>query len=432
MTRQDGKLAIYRLVGDFEKNECQYMSKNFQETEARDRFIDPFFTALGWDFYQTNIAKKFWDVHREFSQRVNSTTKKPDYAFRVKEGIKYREKFFVEAKAPWVDLTGNDPVFQAKRYAFSSHGKTPVVILTDFQTLRVYNGLEKPVYENPLQGLVKRFDLDYHVYLDKWDAIWDVFSKEAVAGGSIEQLVGKVSRNTKSLDDEFLADISLWREILARNVALRNKDLSVEQINEAVQRILDRLIFVRNLEDREIEGENTLLSILKTKENIYLHLIPLFRNLDTEYNGLLFKEHFSETISIDDKIIKDIIKSLCYPLSPYQFDIIEPEILGRIYERFLGSKIRLTENHQAKVEEKPEVRHAGGVYYTPQYIVDYIVENTVGVKIQNKSPEEIQSVKICDPACGSGSFLLGAFHYLIERNTGMIFIPTWIMRFSLP
>ncbi|GHV33981.1 hypothetical protein AGMMS4952_26280 [Spirochaetia bacterium] len=410
MTRKDGKEAICKLVDDFARNESQYMSKKFQETETRDRFIDPFFTALGWDFYQTSTAKQFWDVHREFSQRVNSTTKKPDYAFRIKEGPKYREKFFVEAKAPWVDLSGNDPVFQAKRYAFSSHGKTPIVILTDFQTLKVYNGLEKPVYENPLQGLIKGFDLEYHAYPDTWDTIWDVFSKEAVAGGSITQLIGKIGKNTKSLDDEFLADISEWRETLARNVALRNKDLSVDHINEAVQRILDRLIFIRNLEDREIESENSLLSILEVKETIYPHLIPLFRNLDAEYNGLLFKEHFSESISVDDKTIKEIIKKLCYPLSPYQFDVIEPEILGRIYERFLGSKIRLTENHQAKVEAKPEVRHAGGVYYTPQYIVDYIVENTVGIKLKGKSPEEIQSIKICDPACGPGKFGNGSFH----------------------
>jgi hypothetical protein len=197
--------------------------------------------------------------------------------------------------------------------------------------------------------LIKGFDLEYHTYLDTWDAIWDAFSKEAVIGGSIEQLIGKVGRNAKSLDDEFLADISAWRETLARNVALRNKDLSVDHINEAVQRILDRLIFIRNLEDREIESENTLLSILNVKENIYPHLIPLFRNLDVEYNGLLFKEHFSETITVDDSTIKGIIKQLCPPHSPYQFDMIEPEILGRIYERFLGSKIRLTENHQAKV-----------------------------------------------------------------------------------
>ena len=416
MTREAGKEAAAKLVSDFERNERQYLSKNFQETETRNRFIDPFFSALGWDFHQTDVARKFWDVHREFSQKVNSTTKKPDYAFRVKEGSKYREKFFVEAKAPWVDLTGNIPVFQAKRYAFSSHGKTPIVILTDFQTFRVYNGLEKPVFENPLQGLIKGLDLEYRAYLDSWDAIWDVFSKDAVVGGSIGKLAGRVGRNVKSLDDEFLSDISQWRETLARNVALRNKDLSVDRINEAVQRILDRFIFIRNLEDREIEGENTLLSVLNVKENIYPHLIPLFRNLDVEYNGLLFKEHFSETIIVDDKTVKNIVRQLCPPHSPYEFGMIEPEILGRIYERFLGSKIRLTENHQAKVEQKPEVRHAGGVYYTPQYIVDYIVENTVGAKIKGKTPEEIQAVKICDPACGSGSFLLGAFHYLIEYH----------------
>jgi type I restriction-modification system DNA methylase subunit len=416
MTRQTGKDDIYKLVKDFSHNERQYMSKTFQEAETRSRFIDPFFTALGWDFHQTEYPRKSWDVHREFSQKINSTTKKPDYAFRIKEGSKYHEKFFVEAKAPWVDLNGNVPVFQAKRYAFSSHGKTPIVILTDFQTFKTYNGLEKPVFENPLQGLIKGLDLVYHAYPDMWDSIWDVFSKEAVAEGSIERLIGKVGRNVKSLDDEFLADMSAWRETLARNVALRNKELSVDQINEAVQRILDRLIFIRNLEDREIESENTLLSILAVKENIYPHLYPLFRNLDSEYNGLLFKPHFSETITIDDKTIKDVIKQLCPPHSPYEFDMIEPEILGRIYERFLGSKIRLTENHQAKVEEKPEVRHAGGVYYTPQYIVDYIVDHTVGVKIKGKSPEEIASLKICDPACGSGSFLLGAFHYLIEYH----------------
>jgi len=416
MTRQIGKEVVHKLIKDFENNETQYMSKNFQETEARKLFIDPFFTALGWEFHQTGIAKKFWDVHLEVRQRVNSTTKKPDYAFRVKEGVKFREKFFVEAKAPHVDLAGKNPVFQAKRYAFSSHGKTPIVILTDFQTFRVFNGLEKPIFENPDRGLIKELELEYHAYLDTWDTIWDSFSKDAVTEGSIDRLACKVNRNVKSLDDEFLDDISAWRKTLAKSVAIKNLELSEEQINEAVQRILDRLIFIRNLEDREIESEDSLFSMLDIKENIYPHLIPRFRGLNDEYNGLLFKEHFSEGITVADTVIKDIVKQLYPPISPYAFDMIEPEILGRIYERFLGSKIRLTDNHQAKVEEKPEVKKAGGVYYTPQYIVDYIVENTVGVKIKDKTPEEIAEIKICDPACGSGSFLLGAFQYLIEYH----------------
>jgi len=426
MTKSEAKLVIEQKVEDFYKNEKELLSKAFQETEARNRFIDPFFEALGWDFHQTNLKKNLWDVHREFSQRDNSSTKKPDYAFRVKEGNIYKEKFFVEAKAPWVKLTDCDPVYQAKRYAFSSHGKTPIVILMDFQEFRVFNGMERPVFENPLQGLVKGFDLKYTDYLDKWDLIYDTFSKEAVYNGSIDKLIGKVSRSAKTLDDEFLHDITEWREILARNIAIRNKELSVNELNEAVQRIIDRFIFIRNLEDREIEPENTLLKTIEQGSMLpcYRNLTPLFSKLNNNYNGLLFKPHFSEKLIVDDKVIKDIIKNMCYPLSPFQFDIIEPEILGRIYERFLGSKIRLTENHQAKVEEKPEVRHAGGVYYTPQYIVDYIVENTVG-NILNKglqplavpmTPEEIEKIKILDPACGSGSFLIGAYQYLIDYH----------------
>ena len=414
MTRQLGKEKVSVLIKNFESDKKVYKSANFQEAEARKFFIDPFFSALGWKYNIDGVPKSFWDVHLEPRQRVGSTTKKPDYVFRIKEGNKFLSKFFVEAKAPHVNLDTKEPVFQAKRYAFSSHGKTPIVILTDFETFRVFNGLEKPIFDNPNRGLLN--DLEYNNYLDNWDNIWDDFSKEAVTSGSIEKLIGKEVHNVKSLDDEFLADISAWRVDLAKNIANRNKGLSVDDINEAVQRILDRLIFVRNLEDRGIETDDTLKEILKKKDYKYTGLLPFLRKLDADYNGLLFKDHFSEKITIDEHVIKDIVNKLYEPYSPYSFDIIEPEILGRIYERFLGSKIRLTESHLAKVEEKPEVKKAGGVYYTPQYIVDYIVENTVGVKIKDKSPEEIAKIKICDPACGSGSFLLGAFQYLLEYH----------------
>ena len=416
MTKAEGYEIVQNLINDFEQQEAYYTSKDFQETETRNRFIDPFFEALGWDFHQTNISKNEWDVHREFSQKDNSSTKKPDYAFRAKVGIKFKETFFVEAKAPWVKLTDKDPIYQAKRYAFSSHGKTPIVILTDFQELRVFNGLQKPIYDNPLQGLIANLDITYKDYLEKWDTIWDLFSKDAIYNGSISKLAATISRNTKTLDQEFLEDISNWRKILAKHIAIRNQDLKTNELNEAVQRIIDRLIFIRNLEDREIESEGTLFSYTNINQGVYQHLIPLFRNLDNDYNGLLFKEHFSEILIIDDKIIRDLIKQMCYPLSPYQFDEIEPEILGRIYERFLGSKIRLTDGHTAKVEEKPEVRHSGGVYYTPQYIVDHIVMDTIWEKIDGKDPDEIKNLTICDPACGSGSFLIGAYEFLLQYH----------------
>jgi type I restriction-modification system DNA methylase subunit len=403
------KDMIAQKVEDFAKNEKVYKSKDFQETEARNRFIDPLFEALGWNLNQTNIPKKLWDVHREYSQKDNSSTKKPDYAFRVNAKL----KFFVEAKAPHVPLTDKDPVFQAKRYAYSTSGKAPIVILTDFEEFRVFNALQKPNYDNPLQGVLKEFDFRYTDYLDKWDLLMETFSREAVANGSLEKLRGKISKSTKKLDEEFLDEMVAWRENLAKHIAIKNESLTADELNEAVQRILDRLIFIRQLEDRNIVDENTLLGFAK-KENLYKEILPLFGELNGKYNGLLFKPHFSEKLIIEDKVLKETILDLCYPRSPFQFDVIEPEILGRIYERFLGSKIRLTENHRAKVEEKDEVRHAGGVYYTPEYIVNYIVKETVGAIVSTMTPEEISKIKILDPSCGSGSFLLGAYQYLLN------------------
>lgn len=410
MTREEGKKLVEQKVADFNRRKDYYMTIDFQEEENRSSFIEPFFQALGWEFDQTNLSYHLWDVHREERQKSKNRTEKPDYAFRVNG----KTSFYLEAKKPSVSLTDKEPIFQAKGYAFSTDGKAPIVILTDFEEFKVFNAIEKPIYDNPMRGLIKKLDIYYTDYVKNWDIIYDHFSKEAVENGSLTPLIGKINKNTKTLDKAFLEDLIEWREELARHLAVRNFDLDADQLNEAVQRILDRLIFIRNLEDRDVE-ENILKTMLK-ENDVYKKLVPAFNRLDGDYNGLLFKKHFSESLAIDDKVIKSLIKKMNAPVSPYQFDVMEPEFLGRTYERFLGSKIRLTENHRAKVEEKPEVRHAGGVYYTPEYIVDTIVRETVGKKIVGKKPEEIAKLKILDPACGSGSFLIGAFSYLMEYH----------------
>ncbi|MEI6088881.1 MAG: DNA methyltransferase [bacterium] len=218
------------------------------------------------------------------------------------------------------------------------------------------------------------------------------------------------------MDANFLEQITAWRETLAQNIAIRNNELNVEELNEAVQKIIVRLIFIRLLLLRDIEPENLLLDKTKNSDDIYKNLIPIFRNLDNVCNGLMFKKHFSEELIIDNQTIKDIIINLCSPPSEIHFDVSEPEILGRIYEKFLSSRILITENRQIKIDEKSEVRKAGGIFYTPEYIVDYIVENTVGKQIEGLTPEEIKKIKIIDPSCGAGSFLLGAYSYLIDYH----------------
>jgi len=153
--------------------------------------------------------------------------------------------------------------------------------------------------------------------------------------------------------------------------------------------------------------------------NLYQNLFELFQKADQKYNSGLFdfkKDKISQDVIIDNKVIKTILNELYYPECPYEFSVLSVEILGSAYEQFLGKVIRITPAHHAKIEEKPEVRKAGGVYYTPQYIVDYIVKSTVGKLIEGKTPKEISKIKILDPACGSGSFLIGAFQYLLDYH----------------
>ena len=162
-------------------------------------------------------------------------------------------------------------------------------------------------------------------------------------------------------------------------------------------------------------------------QNIYSRLRYLYEHADDRYNSGLFHFHpekdraespddLTPRLKIDDKVLKDIIGRLYYPESPYEFSVFPAEILGQVYEQFLGKVIRLTAGHQAKIEEKPEVRKAGGVYYTPAYIVEYIVKHTVGALCEGKTPKQIAKLRILDPACGSGSFLIGAYKYLLAYH----------------
>jgi len=171
-------------------------------------------------------------------------------------------------------------------------------------------------------------------------------------------------------------------------------------------------------EDRGIERYGRLQALINGP-HIYARLGELYREADEKYNSDLFdfkEDTLTKSLDIDDKTLKPILACLYYPDCPYEFSVLPPEILGQVYEQFLGKVIRLTPGHRAKVEEKPEVKKAGGVYYTPSYIVEYIVEQTVGRLIEGKTPQQISRLRILDPACGSGSFLLGAYQLLLDYH----------------
>ncbi len=411
---------IKKLVETFNYNIESYKKGSYNETQVRREFIDPFFEELGWDIAnRKGYAEAYKDVIHEDAIKIGGVTKAPDYCFRI-GGVR---KFFLEAKKPAVNIKQDiHPAYQLRRYGWSA--KLPLSILTDFEEFAVYDCRVKPA-KTDKASCSRILYLKYTDYAEKWDEIAAVFSREAILKGSFDRYAQsqKAKRGTSEVDAAFLQEIERWREILARNIALRNPGLSWRELNFAVQQTIDRIVFLRICEDRGIEKYGSLMA-LQNGETVYARLFALFRNADAKYNSGLFHfkkekqrdnfDRLTPKLTIDDNALKDIFRNLYYPESPYEFSVLPADILGQVYEKFLGKVIRLTAGHQAKIEEKPEVRKAGGVYYTPTYIVDYIVTNAVGKLLEGRKPGSVKNVKILDPACGSGSFLIGAYQFLLD------------------
>jgi type I restriction-modification system DNA methylase subunit len=320
------------------------------------------------------------------------------------------------------------PAYQVRRYGWSA--KLAISIITDFEEFAVYDCTKKPNTTDKASVARIKY-LTFKEYISDFDFLWNTFSKEKVLQGSFDTFIKNDTnkKGTTTVDKEFLNSLDNWRTILATNISKTNLKLDEEEINFAVQQFIDRVIFLRIAEDRAVEEYGTLLSaVLETAlkpvrqpadNEYYTNLVKLYKKADDKYNSGIFdfkKDKISTSLNVDNKVVKKILTELYYPDCPYEFSVLSVEILGSAYEQFLGKQIKIDKSHKAKIEEKPEVRKAGGVYYTPEYIVDYIVKQTVGKLIESKTPDEIEKIKIVDPACGSGSFLIGAYQYLLDYH----------------
>ncbi len=415
MTKDQAKAIIEKLVNRYAEQQKAYHAADYNETKTRRDFIDPFFKALGWDMdNEQDVAEPYREVIHEDKVKIQGKVKAPDYGFRL-QGAKDR-LFFVEAKKPSVPLkTNKEAAFQVRRYGWNS--RVAVSILTNFEEFIVYDCSKKP-NANDSTSVARLKTISYDQFLQEFDFIYDTFSREAVVKGRFDTYVKSdtAKKGTVTPDKDFVNSLEEWRRFIAIDVARNNLKLNEDELNFAVQLIIDRLIFLRFCEDRGVEHYGQLKSAV-AKGSAYEQLHDIFIAADDKYNSGLFdfdKDKITQGLKVTNKVIKGIIDDMYYPLSQYDFKALPVEVLGNAYEQFLGKVIRINKAHHAVIEEKPEVRKAGGVFYTPQYIVDYIVENTVGKLIAGKTPKEIEKIKIVDPACGSGSFLLGAFDYLLK------------------
>lgn len=498
---------LNRLVDSFGKRLPELKGADYNEAKLRDDFLNPFFRALGWD-----MENRAGHIQREREVEIESATqfgggrKRADYLFRTGK----RDRLVCEAKKPAAELSARY-AFQAKRYAWNKG--VPVAVLTDFEELKIYVVGGKPYLDEPQVGEWKSWRFEQFPLVAR--ELWDLLARDKIAAGSIDQALDALPKKatgkgkarqlylikpdrTRALDIDFLEFLDEARRDLASDIYKHNDHaelLDGNKLTEACQRIIDRILFLRICEDRDIDTGERLASIvdkwrkntghsdtgrrahqqpfdslreeppanygtsglLAPKDSLWRAIVRHFRALDRRppthvpfFNGNLFKPHFTETLVIGDEWLAGFIGELSDDESPYLFNVIDVEILGSVYERFLG-KVVVLKGRGISIDDKPEVRKAGGVYYTPRYIVDYIVEQTAGklldeisgraeLPLRPDSPAGAQSadekngprgnvalptlkdfekrtaaLRLLDPACGSGSFLIRAFERVCEH-----------------
>ncbi len=427
------RAELEQRTAAFRKNLSHYKAEAaYDESSLRNDYLIPLWRALGWDVENLQGATQpLREVQIESRVDVEGKKKRADYLFRT-DGI---DRFICEAKKPKDDLSKKD-AYQAQRYAFNL--KLPVATLTNFETLQMFVVGGKPDPESPWD-VCKTWH--YTEYVEKAQELWDLFARQNVAATSLDRFVASlpkrpirgrerqgwliVPERRRTVDADFLAYIEAQRVELAKDLVRHNPDeeWTDELLNECIQVVLDRVLFVRICEDRDIDTGRSLDALLNEwqgmppgKPSLYSRIVAHFNSLDHSFNGALFRKgHESERMTVSDGYFLELIKDLSSEDSPYLFSTLPVEILGSVYERFIGTVVHFDKG-KVVAELKPELRHSEGVYYTPRFVVNYIVDNTVGRLIDGKSPKDVAKLRFADPACGSGSFLMRVFEILCEHH----------------
>lgn len=426
---------LKELIEKYEAQRDTCLKADYNETQLRIDFLDPLFEIFGWDINNkkakpTNIR----EVLQEEGLRADagSNTKKPDYTFRLFAD----RKFFLEAKKPHVKIQDHaDSAKQIRRYGFT--GKLKISVLSNFEYLAIYDCSQEVKEDDtsPTARIALYHYTEYEAVLEK---IKEQLSQESVYSGDFDNVWKDIEEQIKlsSVDVLFLKQINEWRIILGKEVYSHKSTLSEEELNDLVQSYINSIIFLRVCEDRNLETYKTLLNF--ADHNDFNALIEKFRDADRKYNAGLFDHLFTEEIITNNRSsFWQIIKDLYFPESTYSFSVFSSEILGNIYEVFLGEELKI-KNSEITLEKKPD-NVDRDIVTTPPFIVRDILNATITSHCSGKTDEEILSSKFADIACGSGAFLLEIFQlvhdilidYYLEHDIEVL-VQTSVKSYKLP
>ncbi|MFH0817439.1 MAG: N-6 DNA methylase [Candidatus Micrarchaeota archaeon] len=399
MDKAAARAEISKLVEKWGKYAAEGRLKGLKEEDTKAIFIEPLFTALGW---------KTQDLD-EVSREEQVSRGRADYSFRLSSVT----RFFVEAKPADAPLR-EEEALQAISYAY--HKSVPWAILTNFGELMIYNAEWKSKSAEESLFLHFRFD----EFISRFDELL-YLCRESIETGELDRYAERVHKKprrepvTKALLDDF----TKWRRLLSRNVAEHSRlnKLSKEEIDEAVQKLLNRFVFIRTCEDRQLENERLREAVREWKEmnkrRLMRHLGDIFDEFNEVYDSDLFTPHLAGELHIDEAVLEQVVNELYENEDGirWNFADVDADVLGSIYEQYLATLMREGGGLRKDENKRKEM----GIYYTPTYIVDYIVKNTLGELLSKaKKPADVEKIRILDPACGSGSFLIRAYGLLNE------------------
>jgi len=400
--------------------------RHHNEAQTRKDFIDPLFASLGWDV--RGVERNEVDVETHVSGG------RADYAFKV-EGV---VRFYLEAKKLEDDLYNPEYAKQVMTYAYNKG--VPWAVLCNFARLQVFNA----EWETDDLNRARFLDLSWQDYA-RADSPLLLLSREAFLGGELDrraQTYGGM-RPRQPVEKSLYAQMRHWRERLFNEIARMGPDLALDQVDEVIERLLNRLIFIRNCEDRRVEAAELRGALHQwqrpgRRAGLTEAVRAIFASFDATFDSDLFAFHLVDQLLASGTQLEDalgeIVAGLYAPprsLAAYDFSVIDGDVLGQVYEQYLGHVAQVVKEVAAKresqlalgievpriqLEAKRQRRKERGIYYTPKWVVDYIVRQTVGRYLEERTYNDVLNVKILDPACGSGSFLIRAFDVLLEHH----------------
>lgn len=411
---------LKNLVIQFQKNRDYYHdAKNaYNEQSCRDEYISPLLECFGWDVQ--NAAGKDPQYREVRVEKVTRKTDRIDYTLTL-NGV---DKIFVEAKKPMVDITRDpEPAKQARRYGYNA--KHSVAVLTNFEDLMIYDVTYEPKESDDARvALYKHYN--YTDYVSKYAEIAKILLRDNVYDGHFDSLVNKEfitdTRDRIQVDRLFLQLINGWRKGIGEYLYSKDAKYHDEEVlNDSVQSFINQIIFLRICEDNNLPLYQNLKSVAGDREKLKREMHSLITAADTRYNSGLFKSD-DAILDLSVDAIWEVIDSIYYPKSPYLFNVIEPSLLGKIYETYLTQKLVVNNrSHSVALGDKEEYLFRS-VVTTPIELVKSMVKMALTPICEGKTPEEIKKIRIADIACGSGVFLVEAFQFLVD------WVTNWYLR----